>query len=159
MKSQKGIDDSVMHVTRLWAAMRSKDPSTKVGACVYDPVTGSMHMGYNGFPPGFPDDEFTWNNRDSDVMLPTKYELVVHAEMNAVRKALQSKQDLRGCVLYCTHVPCPNCMKDVIAQSGIKVVVYETYEYASNDERAAMVRDAIARAMGIKMIQWKPGEP
>lgn len=164
LKSKAPIEDAVMLVTKLWANLRSKDPSTKVGACVYDPVTGGMHLGYNGFPPGFPDDEAAWNRRavpGSGVHVNemiTKYDLVIHAEMNAIRKALQAKVDMRGCVLYCTHVPCPNCMRDVIAPCGIKVVVYETYEYASNDARAAIVRNAIAQAMGIKLIKWNGGK-
>jgi dCMP deaminase len=130
---------------RLHAQLRSKDPNTKVGAVVYDPKSGTMIFGYNGFPAGIPDLKHVWDCRDpkNPVTLieyvghperniaATKYSLVVHAETAAVRKALMQLGDLSTCILVVTHFPCNNCMKDVILPSGLRHVVYGS-EYPAN---------------------------
>ena len=63
-ESRLSIENTAMLAAHLIADCRSKDPSTKVGCVVYDPDTGSMHLGYNGFLPGVPDLKTTWNNRN-----------------------------------------------------------------------------------------------
>lgn len=64
------------------SAMRSKDPNTRVGACIVNPQKRVVGLGYNGFPYGCEDDEFPWA-RDGQ-FLETKYPYVVHAELNAI---------------------------------------------------------------------------
>ena len=64
------------------SAKRSKDPNTRVGACIVNPQKRVVGLGYNGFPYGCEDDEFPWD-RDGD-FLNTKYPYVVHAELNAI---------------------------------------------------------------------------
>ena len=46
-----GWDDYFMGVAML-SAMRSKDPSTQVGACIVNESNRIVGMGYNGFPAG-----------------------------------------------------------------------------------------------------------
>lgn len=154
MKSKFGKIKSVLEISKLWANCRSKDPSSKVGSAVFNPATGAIHLGYNGFPPGFPDERVHWNNRSNELG-PTKYELVIHAEVNAIRKAWQAGEDTSQCILICSHVPCQNCMRDVVAASGIKTIYYETFEYPSNDERAEIVRSLIASELGIAFKEIK----
>lgn len=92
----------------------SKDPSTKVGAVIVRPDRTVCSIGYNGFARGVNDDEERYMNRD------VKYELVIHAEANAILKA---KEDLDGYTIYVTPFrPCNNCAGLVI-QSGITTVV------------------------------------
>lgn len=88
------------------SAMRSKDPNTRVGACIVNPQKRVVGLGYNGFPYGCEDDEFPWE-RDGE-FLDTKYPYVVHAELNAI---LNSIQDLHGCTLYVSLFPCNECSK------------------------------------------------
>ena len=121
--SRADIDTTCIAVAHLFAQMRSKDPNTKVGACVYDPNTGGLYLGYNGFPSGIPDLKEHWDNRDT-TNPNCKYARVVHAEANAVRKAIMALGNLRDCTLYITHFPCRNCMKDFIIPSGLREVVY-----------------------------------
>lgn len=116
LTSAASLDASIMFVTKQWAQMRSKDPNTKVGACVYDHATGGLFLGYNGFPPGFPDTEENWQR-------PQKYRYVVHAETNAIRKALQAKVDMTRTTLYITHLPCMRCTIDNILSNNIPEVV------------------------------------
>ena len=83
-------DEYFMGLAHL-SAMRSKDPSTQVGAVIVSGEHRVVSIGYNGFPNGCSDDEFPWD-REGDFGA-TKYPYVVHAELNAI---LNSKNDLRG---------------------------------------------------------------
>ncbi len=127
-KRQNAIswDEYFMGLAHL-AAIRSKDPSTQVGAAIIDPHKKIVGIGYNGFPIGVSDDEFPWE-RDGE-MLATKYPYVVHAELNAILNATTS---LRGCSIYVSLFPCHECTKAIV-QSGITEVVYEDDKYAATD--------------------------
>ena len=52
-------DEYFMGVAKL-SGMRSKDPSSQVGACIVSPDNKILSMGYNGFPKGCSDDVFPW---------------------------------------------------------------------------------------------------
>ena len=101
------------------SALRSKDPSTQVGACIADNNNKVVSIGYNGMPSGCNDDECPWTVGEG---LDNKYLYVCHAELNAI---LNSKDGtaLQGCKIYVTLFPCNECMK-LIVQSGIKEIVY-----------------------------------
>jgi dCMP deaminase len=153
--SARSIDESTMLIVENWAQSRSKDPSTKVGACVYDPTTGGVFLGYNGFPPNVPEREEWWTNREEVAGKLCKYDLVVHAEVNAVRKALVAGVKLATAVLYCTHLPCPRCMRDVICANGIKSVHYKIDEYASLTPRARWVVHQLAEMGGVTLSKME----
>lgn len=92
----------------------SKDPSTKCGAVITDPLHRIVATGYNGLAQGVPDDEGVWNNREE------KYEHVIHAETNAI---IFSQRNLRNCSLYTwPFAPCSRCASTII-QAGILRVV------------------------------------
>lgn len=96
---------------------RSKDTSTKVGAVVISPTGEVLSSGYNGFPRGVNDNVPTRQVR------PTKYDFVVHAEVNALLNAGRSGTKVSGGILYVTMPPCTNCAGAVI-QAGINEVIY-----------------------------------
>ena len=87
-------DEYFMAIAKL-SAMRSKDPSTQVGACIVSADNRILSIGYNGAPNGFNDDDFPWA-RDGEE-LETKYPYVCHGELNAI---LNSHADLRGTTIY-----------------------------------------------------------
>lgn len=116
--------DFFMGVARL-AAQRSKDPHTQVGACIVNQRNHIVGVGYNGFPAGISDDDFSWATTADDE-LDTKHPYVCHAEMNAVTN---SDSDLRGTVCYVTLFPCNNCTQ-LLIQVGVKRVVYGSDKYA-----------------------------
>ncbi|MCI9041151.1 deoxycytidylate deaminase [Dubosiella newyorkensis] len=116
------------------SAMRSKDPNTRVGACIVNPQKRVVGLGYNGFPMGCSDTKYSWE-REGD-FLETKYPYVVHAELNAI---LNSIQNLAGCTMYVSLFPCNECAKAII-QSGIKTVVYEDDKYDGSPENMASKR-------------------
>uniref|UniRef100_A0A0P4WJC1 dCMP deaminase n=1 Tax=Scylla olivacea TaxID=85551 RepID=A0A0P4WJC1_SCYOL len=64
-------DDYFMAVAFL-SAMRSKDPSSQVGACIVNADKKIVGIGYNGMPIGCSDDELPWNKESLDP-LQTKY--------------------------------------------------------------------------------------
>jgi len=134
-----------MMVAHLVARAMSKDPNTKVGAVVYDPVSKHMHVGYNGFPPGFPDTKAVWDCRDPKAEL-NKYRFVKHAEANAISKAMKAGADLTRCWLIVTHHPCHRCMVDFVASNGIKKVHY------ANEYPPDSAADLVARTQGVALI-------
>lgn len=96
----------------------SKDPSTKVGAVIVDPRNKRIvSTGFNGFPFGVEDKAERLDDRS------VKYEMVVHAETNALMFA---GTQAAGCTLYVTPLPpCARCAV-LIIQSGIRRVVSPT---------------------------------
>lgn len=133
MKRQDYItwDEYFMGVAQL-AAMRSKDPSTQVGACIVDGENHILSTGYNGFPCGCSDDVFPWE-RQGDYC-ETKYPFVVHAELNAILNA--HGKDLTGSKIYVSLFPCNECAKAII-QSGIKEIIYLSDKYADTESTIA----------------------
>lgn len=96
-------------------AEKSKDPSTQVGAVIVDEENTIVITGHNGMTQGIEEHPAMWER-------PTKYDYVLHAELNAVARAARNGRSLRGCTLYVTHYPCNECAKVIVA-SGIKNVV------------------------------------
>ena len=64
-------DDYFLAVAFL-SSMRSKDPSTQVGACIVNQDNRIVGIGYNGFPRGCSDDELPWA-KEGETELDTKY--------------------------------------------------------------------------------------
>ena len=122
-------DEYFIAIAKL-SAMRSKDPSTQVGACIVSNDNRILSIGYNGAPNGFDDEKFPWS-RDGE-NLNTKYPYVCHAEMNAVLNYRGSKKDLENAKIYVDLFPCNECAKEII-QSGIKEVYYLEDKYANTN--------------------------
>lgn len=152
LKSRSNLQISIMRQAQQWAAMRSKDPSSKVGAAIYDTKSGGLFMGYNGFPRDVADNADWWESRDTESHSFCKYDLVIHAEVNAVNKALKAGVDLSHSELYCTHMPCPTCMKDVVILNQIPTVYYVTDEYRSMTPRNLWVVGRLAAETRTKII-------
>ena len=136
-------DEYFMGVALL-AAMRSKDPSTQVGACIVDSENRILSTGYNGFPAGCSDDDFPWEREGG--YGETKYPFVVHAELNAILNA--RGKNLTGSKIYVALFPCNECAKAII-QAGITEIIYLSDKYATTDSTLASKR--MLRAAGIKL--------
>ena len=119
----------------LLSSMRSKDPSTQVGACIVNEDKRILSMGYNGMPRCCSDDEYPWDKKES--ALDSKYLYVCHAELNAILNCAVGS--VRGCSVYTTLFPCNECAKAII-QSGIKEVIYMSDKYAESDSVMASKR-------------------
>ncbi len=105
------------HVTwmnmALEMANKSKDPNTKVGAILVSQENDQVFTGYNGFARGVKENDERWQR-------PTKYELVLHAEENAISKKTCS---VDCWTMYTTLAPCDHCAS-LIIQAGIRKVIY-----------------------------------
>lgn len=98
-------------------ALRSKDPSTKVGALILGPGYEVRSQGWNGAPRGC--------GADSDSRYGTREERLmwaVHAEANALYNAARCGTPIAGSALVATHYPCITCALGIV-QSGIIHVV------------------------------------
>ena len=129
-------DEYFMGVAKL-SALRSKDPSTQVGACIVGADNRILSIGYNGTPNGFPDSDFPWD-REGDA-LNTKYFYVCHAELNAILNFRGNRRDLEGARIYVALFPCNECAKAII-QCGIKEVVYLSDKYNGTEGNIASKR-------------------
>jgi len=95
-------------------AQWSKDRSTKCGSVIVDEKQRIVSLGYNGFSRGVHDTDERLNNRE------LKYELIIHAELNAL---LFANKPVDGCTLYVVPLfPCSRCASMII-QAGISMVV------------------------------------
>jgi dCMP deaminase len=139
MKREKYIswDEFFIGVAEL-ASKRSKDPDTRCGACIVNPIDNRIvSVGYNGLPRGLDDDGIylkmenhpeSFLTKQNGVSYdywskPDKYEFSVHAEENAI---LNSSENLKGCHLYLYtdkgYYPCSKCARGII-QKGITQII------------------------------------
>lgn len=128
LKEPLSWDQYFMGIASL-SALRSKDPVTKVGACIADEKNHVLALGYNGMPVGCDDKKMPWGKTASSV-LDTKYPYVCHAELNAI---FNSKgRNLENSRLYVTLFPCCECAKAII-QVGIKKVIFKKIDKEEKD--------------------------
>ncbi len=140
-------DEYFMGVAIL-SGMRSKDPSTQVGACIVSSDNKILSMGYNGFPKGCSDDEFPWC-REGDP-LDNKYFYSTHSELNAILNYRGGS--LEGAKIYVSLFPCNECAKAII-QAGIKTIVYDCDKYA--DTPAVIASKRTLNAAGVRYVQYQ----
>ena len=95
----------------------SKDPSRKIGAVAIGSEGQVLAQGYNGFPRGIHDNIGLLEDKKS------KYDRIVHAEMNVIYNACYNGVSLDGASLYIYGLPlCSKCCIRLI-QVGIKRVI------------------------------------
>lgn len=111
-KQYKRIDrDTYFLILADIISARSHDSQTQHG-CVIVKDDRIISTGFNGFPPGAPDNVIP-NIR------PHKYDFVNHAETNAIYAAAKLGISLNDSKIYITGHPCCNCIKALVS-IGIK---------------------------------------
>lgn len=90
-----------------YVATKSPDEQTKHGAVLVSTKHKLLGIGFNGFPPDFPD-------KDLPRTRPDKYPYMVHAESNCLDNSDPNKHE--GSTLYVTGQPCLNCMKRITSR-------------------------------------------
>jgi len=127
----------------------SKDPSTKVGAVIFDPENRVVSLGYNGLPMGLNDGNIQDRER--------KYKTILHAEINAI---LFSTRSLKDCTIATwPFMPCSNCSSAII-QSGIKRCIFPR-AYGDRATRWAdsfLIASEQFEEAGIEMTQYDVAE-
>lgn len=97
--------------------VKSKDPSTKIGAVIVGEDKEIVSTGYNSFPRGLLD------NISERFERPEKYFWFEHAERNAIYNAARIGTSVKGCTIVLTcGLPCVDCARGII-NSGISTIV------------------------------------
>lgn len=115
------LDQYMLDIAHLTARM-SKCERLKVGA-VFARDGRPLATGWNGMLENSPDD---CCEKTVDGVTRSK-DLVIHAEMNALRYMAMRGISTLGATLYITHAPCINCAKH-LAGIGLLRIVY-SYPY------------------------------
>jgi dCMP deaminase len=112
------VDEEKWHIRFMKLALEvaswSKDPSTQVG-CVLVRNKKVLSTGYNGLPKNLSDSLDILHDREK------KYELTVHAEVNAVTTAALHGISTEGATAYVTFNPCSRCAA-VLINAGVTSV-------------------------------------
>jgi len=95
-------------------AQWSKDPSTQVGAVIVGDMNRIVSTGFNGLPAGVEDTLERLNDRE------LKYQMIVHAERNAIINARQNVARMR--IYIWPMMPCSVCAS-LIIQAGLTEVI------------------------------------
>jgi dCMP deaminase len=96
--------------------LKSKDPSTQIGAIIVGEDNEVISTGYNSFPRGLDD------SVPERLISPLKYLYVEHAERNAIYNAARIGVSVKNSTIYLTSgIPCSDCARGII-NSGIKTI-------------------------------------
>jgi len=141
-------DDFYMGMA-FWAAAKSKDPKTQIGAIIVSSDNRPCGWGYNGPPQQFPDHAINWDR-------PDKYDYIEHAEENAID---HSTFDLNGATIYVTGKPCIRCMRKIV-KFGLNRVVYFTIKASESSSMFANEADLqkteeIARLGQVQIVPYQ----
>ena len=145
-KKQREWDEYFMKIAEA-VAVKSKDPSSKMGCVIVDTKKRVVSLGYNGMLQGADESKMTLEER------PMKYYFAIHSEMNAV---IFAHQDLSGCTIYNRVATCENCLKYCL-QAGIKRFVYKELRVHSHstDPKKSMTNIDTDEAV-IRMLKSMP---
>ena len=106
------IDEYAM-VLATAAALRSEDPSRKVGAVALDHENRVIATAYNGLPTGVDVTDDWWQNNEQ------RRRFVMHAEANLCSLTHRGQVN----TVAITTVPCGPCALNLVAH-GVKRVIY-----------------------------------
>ena len=80
-----------------------------------------LATGYNGLPRGFED-------HVERLQRPVKYDLIVHAEMNAIIQCARNGVSPVGATLYSSFSPCIHCSLAIVQAGITKIVTKHMHE-------------------------------
>ena len=142
------IWDSYMHELVKVIAMKSKDPSTQVGCVITTKDHQILATGFNGFPRGVNENiEERWDR-------PLKYDLIEHAERNAIYHAARHGVSLRGATAYLNWYPCKDCTKGII-QAGIDEIVVDAIPRDKDDDWGFKLSKLMLEEAGVKVRPYE----
>ena len=117
-------------------SVKSKDPSTQVGAIIVGEDHQIVSTGYNGFPRGVIDRPRDSADPELRFQRPYKYHYTAHAEANAIFQAARHGIRTLGChIVVSSMPPCAECAKAII-QAGIVAV----YCYPADQNKPSYAR-------------------
>ena len=127
----------------------SKDPSRGVGSVIVSPMRQVLATGYNGLPRGFED-------HPDRLQRPVKYDLIVHAEMNAIIQCARNGVSPVGATIYSSFSPCIHCSL-LIVQAGINRVVTRAIARGDEDWNDSIDKSVMLfEEVGVEYIVLEP---
>ena len=132
-----------------YAATKSKDRSTKVGAVLVSDNNRVLGIGFNGFPRGVNDNVEVRHDR------PLKYLITEHAERNCIYSAACHGVKTGGTKIYISGngLPCADCARAII-QSGVTEVITFMGKFegkGSQWEESIKASEMMLQEAGIKL--------
>lgn len=128
-------------------ASRSKDPHTKCGCVIANPLNEIISTGFNG-PVRRCNDLLIPNTR------PEKYFHYIHSEVNCI---LSAKSSLVDCTAFVSARPCLNCTQ-LLYHVGIRKIVYTDWSKPSSahypEDKFKIFMDAITESLILNYISW-----
>jgi dCMP deaminase len=100
-------------------ALMSPDPSTQTGAVIINPMGSVIGLGFNGYPNGV-------HHSEERLQRPLKYQVIEHAERNAIYNAGVSGSSCAGATMVAVWAACPDCARAII-QAGITRLVTHSF--------------------------------
>lgn len=131
----------------------SKDPNTQVGAVIVSLNNSPLGSGYNGPPRRINDSDFSWERppaNDPDAF--SKYDVVVHAEINAIDHCYA---DPAGATLYVTAMPCPDCMLEIVRKEIQRVVYYDFQSTANSSLQNSYWREKTQKIADLGRVRME----
>jgi len=120
-----------------------------------------ISTGINGSPAGlancndlFPDKNQIHENkeiRSSHHVFSDSFE--IHAEMNGILFAALNGINLTGCEVYCTIIPCLNCLKHLVALKIKKIYYLDTYDFPDYTDQEKYYYNLLIEESKIGLIQ------
>jgi dCMP deaminase len=101
----------------LAVSKKSKD-TTKHGCIITNKKNKILGLGFNGPPAGFPDDEMPTHREMAPGLAPNKYDVNIHAEVNAEGNC--SRKIKKG-IAYVSGIACGPCLIHLY-QHGVRKV-------------------------------------
>jgi len=131
-------------------ATRSPDPSTQVGALLFDPHHKEIvALDHNHFPEGVRYGPERWER-------PLKYQMIEHAERNVIFSAARHGYPTIGLTMVCPWAACADCARAVI-QSGVTTLVRHAEALERSPERwleQIAVANSLLREAGVTVIDF-----
>lgn len=142
-------DRARLRSAMVWGFELSKDPNRRLGAILIHSDDRQSSLGYNGLATGIPDSEKNWER-------PLKYELVIHAEMNALDN--RSFPTIGGS-LFCLLKPCHTCLNRLINNKVQRIVWLNTdVDFKNNNEEIWNMLAFQFSDKGGQLIEYKLDE-
>lgn len=129
-------------------AQHSPDPSTQNAAMLFNPDGAIISYDCNRFPSGVEYTPERWER-------PLKYEIIEHAERNAIYHAASVGARTRNSTMVAPWAACADCARAII-QSGVKRLVRHKQSTERGQGRAwdgtISTADVMLREAGIEII-------
>lgn len=126
----------------------SEDDNTKVGAVIPDADIMPI-VGVNRF-------SSPAQNVFKNLERVRKYDRIVHAEMDAICKAVKKGVSLQGCTMVLPWSPCSNCALCIVMSGITRVITHKSAMNRTPDrwKKSLKIANEILQDANVQRIEW-----